>query len=201
MTRSARPKLGAYAGLSAFGLLAGLVVARPEIVALTAPFLLALGVGLALAQRPQLTLRLEQERDRALEGDEVDLRLRLEAATPVDRLDVYVRLPDGIEVARGHGPVTVRLARGERRSVDATLLARRWGGHVAGPVYVRARDPLGLLSWEATYDAREPVRVYPRETQLRRMIAPRETQVFAGNEVARRKGEGIEFADIRPFAH
>ncbi|HEY3182689.1 MAG TPA: DUF58 domain-containing protein [Gaiellaceae bacterium] len=201
MTRSARPKLGAYAGLSGFGLLAGLVVARPEIVALTAPFLLALGVGLALAERPRLTLRLEQDSYRALEGEEVDLRLRVEAGAPVDRLDVYVRLPDGLEVARGHDPITVRLARGERRDIELTLLARRWGGHVVGPVHVRARDPLGLLSWEATYDAREPLRVYPREAQLRRMLRPRETQVFAGNEVARRKGEGIEFADIRPFAH
>jgi uncharacterized protein (DUF58 family) len=35
---------------------------------------------------------------------------------------------------------------------------------------------------------------------LRRVIAPAETQVFTGNEVARTKGEGIEFADIRPWA-
>ena len=30
--------------------------------------------------------------------------------------------------------------------------------------------------------------------------SPRDTQVFSGNEVARRKGEGIEFADMRPWA-
>ena len=32
------------------------------------------------------------------------------------------------------------------------------------------------------------------------MLRPRETQLFAGNEVSRRKGEGIEFADMRQFA-
>ena len=32
-------------------------------------------------------------------------------------------------------------------------------------------------------------------------LRPRETQVFAGNEVARQKAEGIEFADLRPFAY
>ena len=48
MTRSASPKLAAYAAVSAIGLLAALVTGRPELVALTAPFLLALGLGLAL---------------------------------------------------------------------------------------------------------------------------------------------------------
>jgi uncharacterized protein (DUF58 family) len=43
------------------------------------------------------------------------------------------------------------------------------------------------------------VRVYPSQETLRRVLQPRETQVFSGSEVARRKGEGIEFADIRPW--
>jgi uncharacterized protein (DUF58 family) len=32
-------------------------------------------------------------------------------------------------------------------------------------------------------------------------VRPLETQPFAGNRVARTRGEGIEFADLRPFAH
>jgi uncharacterized protein (DUF58 family) len=32
------------------------------------------------------------------------------------------------------------------------------------------------------------------------VLRPFRTQVFAGNQVAREKGEGIEFADMRPFA-
>jgi uncharacterized protein (DUF58 family) len=48
---------------------------------------------------------------------------------------------------------------------------------------------------------REPaaVRVYPGEAEVRRLLAPRDTQSSSGNEVARVKGDGIEFADIRPF--
>jgi uncharacterized protein (DUF58 family) len=209
--RWGRPKLGAYAGLSGFGLLAALVVARPEIVALTAPFVLALGVGLALAERPRLTLGLATDTERALEGDGFTAMLELEAASPIDRLELHLRLPDGIDLSRaaprgGEVPrnhhrtaISVRLARGERRTVETALTATRWGGHVLGPVYVRARDPLGLVAWEETFELHVPLRVYPREDELRRLLAPRETQVFAGNEVARRKGEGIEFADVRPF--
>jgi uncharacterized protein (DUF58 family) len=207
LTRWAQPKLGAYAGLSGFGLLAALVVARPEIVALTAPFVLALAAGLALAVRPQLEAGLEMETSRVLEGDEAVARVELTAATPIDRLELYARLPDGVDMSRDvdvhqhhdRNPTTVRLARGERRVVDLGLVAGRWGGHLLGPVYVRARDPLGLVSWEGTFELRAPLRVYPREEQLRRLLTPRETQLTAGNEVSRSKGEGIEFADIRRF--
>jgi uncharacterized protein (DUF58 family) len=34
---------------------------------------------------------------------------------------------------------------------------------------------------------------------LRAIISPAETQVYAGNQVARTRGDGIEFAEIRPF--
>jgi uncharacterized protein (DUF58 family) len=199
VTRSATAKLAAYAGLSGVGLLAALVFARPELVALTAPFLLALSAGLALATPPRLTVGVALDHDRVLEGDEVGATVALESATPVDRLDVYVRLPEGVETAEGRNPVALRLAPAEPRELELTLRAARWGGHVIGPTYLRARDPLGLLTWELTADTRPELRTYPREDVLRRVIAPVETQVFSGNEVARVKGEGIEFADIRPW--
>jgi uncharacterized protein (DUF58 family) len=197
--RYASPKLAAYAALSSVGLLSSLVLARPELVALTAPFLLALAVGLALATRPALDVTVHLDADRALEGDEVEAHVVLSSATPVDRLDFYLRMPSGLELADGDNPVALRLARGERRELEFTVRAARWGGHVLGPAYVRARDPLGFLVWETTAATRPELRVFPREDVLRRILQPRETQVFAGNEVSRRKGEGIEFADIRPW--
>ena len=199
MTRYATPKLAAYAGLSAVGLLTALVVARPELVALTAPFLLALGAGLALATPPRLTVDVRLAEERILEGDDVDATISVVSATPVDRLDLYARLPDGVELARGRNPVGLRLAPNEPRELEVTLHAARWGGHVIGPTYFRARDPLGLIAWESTAETRPQLRVYPREDVLRRALQPVETQVFTGNEVARVKGEGIEFADIRAW--
>jgi uncharacterized protein (DUF58 family) len=53
--------------------------------------------------------------------------------------------------------------------------------------------------FDATVDARFPLRVYPRTHRLLRTIQARETTPFAGNVVARTKAEGIEFADIRAF--
>ena len=200
MSRYATPKLTGYAVVSAVGLLTALVFARPELVALTAPFLLALGAGLALATPPQVDVQVTLDDERALEGDEVIARVLLRAATPIERLDVYIRLPDGVVLEEGRNPVALRLGAGERRELVLKLRAARWGGHVLGPAYARARDPFGLLVWETTAPTRPELRVYPREDVLRRVLQPRETQVFSGNEVSRHKGEGIEFADIRPWS-
>jgi uncharacterized protein (DUF58 family) len=199
VNRHASPKLVAYAALSATGLVAALVVGRPEVVALTAPFLFALALGLALTTPPSFTLDVEAD-ERAIEGDEVTARIRIEATSTVDRLDVYLRLPDGLRVVDGAQATALHLARGERRELALTLHAARWGVHALGPVHVRARDVLGLLVAEGALTRVPVVRVYPREDTLRRVLQPRETQVFSGSEVARTKGEGIEFADVRPWA-
>ena len=199
MTRRATRKLTGYAGLAGLGLVAALVFGRPEIVALVAPFLLALGVGLALATAPRLSLDLTAD-ERAVEGEEIVARIAIAAASAVDRLDLYLSLPDGLELVGGDNPVAMRLRRGETRELELRLRARRWGAHTVGPLYVRTRDALGLLVAEGVVAQPPTVRVYPREDALQRILHPRETQVFAGSEVARRKGEGIEFADVRPWA-
>ena len=42
--------------------------------------------------------------------------------------------------------------------------------------------------------------MFPRREALRRLLRPAETQLYSGDELARIKGEGLEFADLRPFA-
>jgi uncharacterized protein (DUF58 family) len=200
LTRRAAPKLGAYTALASVGLFAALVLGRPELVALTAPFLLALGVGLALATAPRFTAEVDAP-ERAVEGDELTVRITLTAETPVERLDVYLRIPDGLEPPEDAPRATaVHLRRGERRELELELEARRWGVQALGPLYLRARDRVGLLVAEGAVQRPPQVRVYPRADTLRRILQPRDTQVFSGSEVSRRKGEGIEFADLRPWA-
>jgi uncharacterized protein (DUF58 family) len=197
--RSATAKLGGYAALSAAGLLAALISGRPELVALTAPFLLALAAGLALSTSPRLAVDVALDDERTIEGTELEATVVLQAGSRVDRLDVYLWLPDGLELVDGENPVSVTLAPGERRELALRLRTRRWGAHVLAPLHLRASDAVGLVTWEGSYAGAPPLRVYPREDVLRRVLGPRETQLTTGNEVSRGKGEGIEFADLRPW--
>jgi len=199
MTRSASPKLGAYAGLAALGLLAALATRRPELVAVAAPFAVVTAVGLLSLRRPEISVETTVERERALEGDEVEVRVALEAAAGAERVEVLLELPGELTVEGGHNPRVLHLADGERRELSYRLGCKRWGGFRIGRVYLKTHDAFGLFRHETVVDRRQPLKVYPTEEAVRNLLRPLETQVSAGNHVARQKGEGIEFADLRRF--
>jgi uncharacterized protein (DUF58 family) len=167
-------------------------------VALAAPFAALVGVGLALERDPDVRVRLVLDRNRALEDETVTATLLLSSDEPVARLDVLLVLPVGLEspgnlVALRHPAGTIEHA--------VEIRCRRWGGYVLGETIVRAHDRSGLAVWERTVELGEPLKAYPRPELLDELLAPLETQAFAGNQVARQKGSGIEFADLRPFVH
>jgi uncharacterized protein (DUF58 family) len=197
--RSAAPKLGAYAGLGAFGLLAALVLGRPELAAIAAPFALIAGIGLALAPAPRIGVSVALDRERVLEGDEVTAKVEVRSHRRLEHLEVVLVVPPGLEVVDGANPVLLRLDGRGPRTLTMRLRCERWGGYVLGDVALRGRDPVGLFTYERRLHERSPLRVYPRPEDLRELLPPLETQVFTGNQVSRAKGEGIEFADLRPF--
>jgi uncharacterized protein (DUF58 family) len=200
VTRHITVKLEAYVVLTAVGLLASLIFARPELALLSAPFAVTIALGLALARPPEVGAWLELDRERVLEDDEITLEVTLEARVGASRLELLVDVPPGLELVSGRNPVALRLGAGEERVLTLRLRCARWGAYRFGDLHLRARDVAGLLTWEQTIARPATLRVYPRPEALRELVAPRETQVFTGNRVAREKGEGLEFADLRPFA-
>jgi uncharacterized protein (DUF58 family) len=198
VTRAATPKLAGYAALAALGLFAGVAFGRAELVVLAAPFAIVLTAGLAFAREPELAARVALTPDRLLEGGETEVTVELVAATRVDRLEVALAVPRDAE-ATGDAAVGLALRAGEARPLELTLRFPRWGAYTAGRLALAAFDRLGLFVFEQELDARIPVRVYPQAERLRQIVRPRETQPYVGNIVARQKGEGIEFADLRPY--
>ena len=199
MTRYPTPKLGAYTGLAALGLLGALALGLPELVALAAPFTFCAVLGLATARAPEVDVALELDRERALQHEEVEVRLAVTTARAVGRLELFVRLPEGLVMAQGDNPAALRLSPGEERGVDLRVRAERWGAYRVGDVFLRNFGPFGIVRYEARLDRAKPLKVYPAPEAVRSLLRPLRTQVFAGNQVARDKGEGIEFADLRPF--
>jgi len=199
MTRSASPKLGAYAGLAALGLLAALVLRLPELVLFAAPFALVAAVAALQVRTPRIDVEVELDRERTLEGDLLDVSLRFEPSDGTERMDVLLELPPGLEVEEGMNPSTLRLSEGEERVLPLRLRSLRWGAFRVGRIHLRAHDPFGMFRHEAVIDRRQPLKVYPTQEAVRDLLRPSETQVFSGNHVARQKAEGIEFADMRQF--
>jgi uncharacterized protein (DUF58 family) len=196
---TASGRLGVYVALGAGGMLAGLLLGRPEPAVVALPFLLAAALGLALARAPEVRVRARLERDRVVEGEHVDVAVEMEAERPVSRLEVLLDVPAGMAAKPLGGQDAAGLAAGASRTARWRLTPGRWGGRLRPRVEVRARDPLGFFTWSVDDEALGPLRVYPRAEALRRMLRPAETQAHAGNQVSRLRGEGIEFADVRRF--
>lgn len=198
MTASSR--VWAYLALGAAGLLAGLLLGRVEPVVLAAPFLLTLTLGLSLARAPRLRLDLRLDRERAIEGDEVAVAVTVESDLPLERLELELARPRGLRLLDAPSALVLGLPRAGAREVRLRIGCGRWGGYSVGQVRLVAHDRFGLLRFERQEDLRRPLKVYPGAEHVRRLLKPARTQAFAGNQVARQKGEGIEFADIRAFA-
>jgi uncharacterized protein (DUF58 family) len=190
-------RLPAYAALAATGLVAGLALGRVEPVALAAPFLLALVAAVAV-QEPTVSVRPSLDRERVIEGDEIAATIDVSSPSGVGRLELLVPLPPQLSV-EGETARAIHLRAGEERTVELNLRCNRWGAFSVGRVLFRARDTLGFRSWESSAGEARPLRVFPKEETLRTLVPPLETQVFAGNQVSRARGEGIEFADLREW--
>ncbi len=200
MNTFASPKLPAYIALAVTGCSTGLVLRRAEPVLLAAPFLVALGIGLALAQMPRIRAVVNLTREQALEGEDVEVEVMLEATAPVARAEIVLRLPPGLEEDGGALVHARSLTTTAPQRMRRVIHCRRWGGYAVGELYVRARDTFGFFVTEVHFHPQCPLRVYPLPAALRSIIRASETQVFVGNELSRAKGDGIEFIDVRPFA-
>ncbi len=199
MSGTLSPRVPGMVALAALGVVAGLASGRPELVVLAAPFILFLGVGLALASEPRLTAAIELERSRVLEGEDVSAIVTLHNGG-AGAVEVELTVLRGRHLAiEPAGAMLLRLASGADTEVRFAARAVRWGAHSLGPMAVRVRDPLGVAQWDRTLGRRVMLRAFPREQRLRELVAPLRTQPFLGAHVARAREEGIEFAEIRPF--
>lgn len=195
---TAAGRLPAYVALGSAGLFLGLLLGRPEPVVVGAPFLLAAALGLLLARPPDFDVELRLDRERAVEGERVGVELAVTARGPVDDLRLQLRLPAGLRVV-GRAELEVSLPAGGRWERRLEIACGRWGGYRVGDLVVAATGRLGLVTFTQVLDRGQVLKVYPAAERLRAALRPPRSQVHAGNQVSRRKGEGIEFADIRPF--
>lgn len=138
--------------------------------------------------------------ERVFEGEPVTVTVTLGAHRAIALVELAEPLPRAVGVAAGRTRAVFALAEGERVECRYGLECARRGRLLLGTLYVRVWDRTGLRALEVQRRDPKPVRVYPRPVALRRLPAPLSAQTSAGNYVSRTAGEGIEPAEIRPFA-
>jgi uncharacterized protein (DUF58 family) len=198
--RSPSVKLRTYLALAALGTVAGLVLGRPELVARVAPMAVYVALGLVRGIAPSVTISTGRVGRRVLEGETVTVELEVSAAAETEQLELELKPDPGLTLPTTAARVALRLAAGERRTVRFELHAERWGAPPAGALRAVAHDRYGLIDYRLAERRLPRVRVYPTVTTLRRIVDPHELQATSGSRVARQRGDGIEFAEVRPFA-
>jgi len=199
VTPFASPRLAQYLGLAALGLIAALASRRAELVVVAAPFALIVAAGLLLEGRPQVKAWLTIDRVRALEGEEIAALIELNTDTSIDMLELHLVVPQGLSVVEGDNPCSLRLGAGDERTLPLTLRCERWGSVEFGDIRLRARGRIGMLAWEGCIRRPHRLQIYPRPELLQSLVAPLDTQLAAGDLVARVRADGLEFADTREF--
>ena len=156
--------------------------------------------GSSSASEPEFDVEVRSDRARVLEGDDV--------ATPDRaRCDDQDRAAGArrwrcraTPFAEGDTSFGLTLAEGERRELTTSLRFPRWGVYRLGRAGPGGLRPARISSSSSASSLpAHLLRVYPREERLREIVRPRDTQAYVGNLVARQKGEGIEFADLRLY--
>lgn len=191
-------KLRLYLALTAGGCLAALALGRAELVALVAPFAAFVAVGLASGTRAEVTLEAVLDRQRVLEGEEVTVTVRAQASTDIELLELDLR-PRREFFPVGRTRQILRLGEHQQAVARFVVRADRWGGFPVGILSGRVHDRFGLIDTRLAPLTIEPLRVFPRLETLRELVNPAELQATAGSRVGRDRGEGVEFAEIRPF--
>jgi len=197
-------RLPAYVAAAVVGVVLSIAVGRAELAAIAAPWAVLALLGVADRRPPELRAVVAVATERVLEGDEVDGDARL-AWHGTGDVDVILAPLPGMEVV---APTRVVgwCVTGATHPADApvvlpfALRARVWGRHQLGELHVRFRRPWGLLVWDEVVAVGPEVRVLPGGAKVDRLLDPHEPRDVSGAHRSSHRGQGTEFAELRPYA-
>jgi uncharacterized protein (DUF58 family) len=173
---------------------AGLAGGRPEPLVLVAPLLAVLGSALTRTAAPSFSAVVVASPDRVTFGDDCMVDVAL-SAPPGCTVELRVDLPPAV-VSREGSRHRVHLDDGTA-GVELPIDVRRWGAFDVGSLSARVVAPGGFLAMPIQVHARASLRVYPTPQLLRELVGARDTSLVVGSHVARGKGAGLEFAEVR----
>lgn len=200
LTREVSPLTLSAAGLAVAAVSGAVLAQRPYLLELGIPALLALLAGLLLDSPARIEVRLGLDSERVLEGDDAELIVMVRGHGAAGRVVLELPEPAGLRYAEDTPDIRVQpLADDEWTVVRFRVEQPPWGVHRWGRLVVRVPSPLGLVSYEGTVEVGAVLRVTPGTEALAGLARTSQTGVVAGSRLARAKGQGFEFADIRTF--
>ncbi len=168
-------------------------------LAFATPFLWALVLSITEGWWPHLAVpEVELSTPRTIEGDEIELRVRIESARAVPWAEIELQLPAALTP---NGPLRLveHFRAGETTDRVFTMTAARWG--VTGPEWltVVTRDRYGITERVQHLAIANRLRVHPPTERLATLLPLADTRPVSGDHRSRRRGGGTELAEVRPY--
>ena len=186
----------ALAVVIAWAVCLAIALDRVELLFVAVPLLARVMWARAAASIEIRDFALEVAAGPRSEGERLPIRIGavIEGASgPVEVLPVLPPL-----LAPAAGTVVLPQADGAVQC-ELAPVCRASGMLYFGTVFFRIWDRAGLWVAEIRQEQRVTVAVHPRAMTVRSLPAPRESEAPFGQHPSRRLGDGIDFADIRPF--
>lgn len=199
MTRHVTFRYVALTGVASGATVAVVIAGQPHLAVFAAALLAWTVVGTVAHRWPDIEVTPRLAGDRVVEGDTATVEIDLLPDTEVPWLELILDTPRDLRPVDGVDRAIVALPGGRRATVRFDLHAERWG--VSSPRYLRvaARDRLGLFVSRRVYSLDLPVKVHPSDRRLETMIRSSRTSARVGYHLASQRGEGCEYADVRPL--
>lgn len=198
--RAARsPKVVFYAAGAGALLLLAVVAGRPALIALAAPLLGGAALTARASGPPALAGSATLSSHRAVVGDPIDLDVSIESSPGLGWVTVTPVLSDDLALTDGPAALVARVDGSDTAHVRFRLKCERWGAFRAVGVEVVGHDRIGSWSSTTTLTTTGVLRVHPTTARLRRLVPARRTGASGGSHVSRQLGQGLEYAEVRPY--
>ncbi|MET0998546.1 MAG: DUF58 domain-containing protein [Marmoricola sp.] len=184
--------------LAALVTLAALVLGRPDLLVLAAPFGLAAALALVNAPGAPVTSEVRLA-DRWLhEGQSTRLQVRLADSEDVEQATVTLAPPAFVVPQPASGMVTGTARAGEDLVLEVLVSPRRWGLRPVGNGMLAASSPWAGFRWGPQRLPEVTVVALPEARAFTSDESPHPVGLIGQNR-SRRGGDGSEFFAIRPF--
>ena len=180
-------------------LVAGFALARPDVVALAAPFTVALYLAVRRARLTQVATELEVARTEAVEGNRVDGKVTIRSTGDLDAVVVDVHVGPGLGLQHGLDRRVLAVRAGEEVVVDLGIVAARWGRTSVGPVHVSILTAGLAFAGPVPDPPTIRLTVLPSIERFRSDASLPYAVTAAGSHRSLVRGDGVDFAGIRPF--
>lgn len=191
------PQLPRLVTLGGLFLASGVVFGRLEALLLGGGLLAQLVAGL-VRRSPKASVAVRVSAQRVVEGEPVEVVVRVAADRTIDQLVVDFGVPPGVEIVAGSARTATWVPAGQSRDVLIRLLPGRWGVHTVGPTTVICYGR-GRLHASSYVEPSVTLRVLPRADRFSASALQPFQRRLVGSHVSRAAGEGAEFAGIREF--